>query len=364
MKARIDKLRKVLVAENIDAALLAILDANDTATAPSVRYLTGYSGSTGAVFVTRKTSTFFSDFRYTDQAKKEVKGSKVIISKKPPIESLADLKEAQVKNLRVAFEANRLTVEQRNNLQKTLPNAILIEKNGMVEELGICKDKFELESIKGAVAISDEAFERILGYMRPGLTEKEVAAELEYQMKMLGAEKQAFDSIVASGYRSAMPHGVASIKKLKKGDLVTLDFGAVVNGYCSDITRTVVLGKATAQQKKIYNLVARAQMAAIRKIKNGADSKAVDGAARKIIEKAGYGKNFGHGTGHGISLEVHAQPRLSPKESKPLKSNMVVTVEPGIYITGWGGVRIEDDVVVRPAGCTVLNKAPKNLLEL
>lgn len=364
MKARIDKLRKILASENIDAAFVAILDIDNTGVMPGVRYLTGYSGSTGGVFVTRRSSTFISDFRYTEQAQKEVKGSRVLISKKGPIETLADLKEAQIKNLKVAYEANRLTVEQRDKLQKALPDAVLIAKNGMVESLGICKDKIELANLKAAAAISDEAFKRILGILKPGLTEKEVAAELEYQMKMLGSTREAFGTIVASGYRSAMPHGEASAKKLAKGDFITFDFGALVNGYCSDITRTVVLGKATTRQKKVYSIVARAQMAAIKKIKAGVDSRAVDTVARKIIEKAGYGKNFGHGTGHGIGLEVHSQPRLSQMVSEPLKSNMVVTVEPGIYITGWGGVRIEDDVVVRPNGCTVLNKAPKNLLEL
>jgi Xaa-Pro aminopeptidase len=203
-----------------------------------------------------------------------------------------------------------------------------------------------------------------LGILKPGLVEKDIAAELEYQMKMLGATKEAFGSIVASGYRSALPHGLASNKKIKKGDFVTFDFGALYNGYCSDITRTVVIGKATMRQKKIYSVVQRAQMAGIRKVKAGVTGKEVDTAARKVIEKAGFGRNFGHGTGHGIGLEVHAAPRVSKLGTQPLKSNMVITIEPGIYVSGWGGVRIEDDVVVRPKGGLVLNKAPKKLLEL
>jgi len=363
MKARIDRIRKYLVSNNIDAAFIFYpLDSGRFL--PNVRYLTGFSGSSGAVFVTRKLSIFITDFRYKDQARKQVKGSRVVVSKLNPISTLKEIKEANVKNLRLAIEAHRLTVAQKTNLKETLPNAILIDTTDMVEDLMVCKDTAEIGFIKKAVEISDLAFERILGMLKPGLKEKDVAAELEYQMKVLGADKEAFESIVASGYRSALPHGIASDKKLKKGEFITFDFGALYNGYCSDITRTVVLGKADARQKKIYGIVARAQAAAIRKVRVGVTGKDVDAAARSIIEKAGYGKEFGHGTGHGIGLEVHAAPRVSALGTQPLGNNMVVTIEPGIYISGWGGVRIEDDVVVKPKGCLVLNKAPKKLLEL
>lgn len=363
MKARIDKLKAYLAQENLDAAFIFFpLDTGNFF--PNVRYLTGFSGSMGAVFVTRKSSTFISDFRYADQAKKQIKGSKVLILRKSPIAALADIKEANKKNIRIAIEAQLLTLHQKNQMAKLLPKAIFVETTDLVENFAICKDKSEIENIKKAVAISDEAFRRILGYIKPGLTEKEVAAELEYQMKILGASKEAFETIVASGFRSAMPHGVASNKKLKKGEFVTLDFGALYDGYCSDITRTIVLGKATARQKKIYGIVLRAQLAGIKKVKAGVGGQAVDAASRKIITKAGYGAKFGHGTGHGIGLAVHTGPRLSPLSDDILKSGMVLTIEPGIYISGWGGVRIEDDLVVRPKGSLVLNKAPKNLLEL
>lgn len=364
MKARIDRLRKFLKKNNIDAAFIAILDVENTLIIPGVRYLTGFSGSTAGIFVTPRTAIFISDFRYADQARKEVKGARVIISDRDPVSSLENLKEAKAKNVKIAIEANRLTIDQKKMLTEKLPDAILVDCPGMIENLGLHKDQAEISNIKKAVAISDEAFARILGFLRPGLAEKEVAAELEYQMKILGAEREAFRTIVASGYRSAMPHGVASEKKLKKGDLVTFDFGALYNGYCSDITRTIVLGKATSRQKKIYGIVLRAQKAAIKKVRSGIDGKVVDKAARDIIKRAGYGKNFGHGTGHGIGFEVHGGPRLSSKISQVLEINMVVTVEPGIYISGWGGVRIEDDVLVKSKGCEVLNKAPKNLLEI
>ena len=363
MKARIDKIRKYLVRQNLDA--FYVFYPLDTGRfLPNVRYLTGFSGSSGAIFVTRKTATFITDFRYIDQSKAQVKGARVVISKKNPIAAMEDIEEARAKNMRIGIEANRLTVAQKTSLASALPKAILIDTADVVEDLMICKDKSEIDNIKKATEISDIAYERILGILKPGLKEKDIAAELEYQMKMLGADKEAFESIVASGYRSALPHGIASDKKLKKGEFITFDFGALYNGYCSDITRTVVLGKASPRQKKIYEIVERAQAAAVRKVRAGVTGKQVDAAARNIIERAGYGKNFGHGTGHGIGLEVHAAPRVSMLGTQPLKSNMVITIEPGIYISGWGGVRIEDDVVVRQKGCLVLNKAPKKLLEL
>jgi Xaa-Pro aminopeptidase len=363
MKQRIDKVRRYLKAENLDAAF--IFYPLDTGTfLPNVRYLAGFSGSSGALLITRSKAYFITDFRYADQAKKEVTGCTVMVTRKPPIPSLEEIKEARVKNMRLAIEADHLTVGQKSKLKTVLPDAILVDTTDMIEDLMLCKDRVELQYIRRAVEISDTAFERILGILKPGLREMEVAAEMEYQMKMLGAAREAFPTIVASGPRSALPHGVASEKKMGKGDFVTFDFGAIFNGYCSDITRTVVLGRATARQKRIYNIVARAQKAAINKVRAGLTGKEIDAVARRIIKNAGYGKNFGHGLGHGIGLEVHAGPKVSPLGTQPLKNNMVITIEPGIYISGWGGVRIEDDVVVKPTRGQVLNRAPKNLLEL
>ena len=363
MKRRIDRLRKYLRAENLDAAFV-YYPVDSGHFLPHVRYLAGFSGSSGAVFATRTKAFFITDSRYADQSKKEVEGLTIVVSRKDPVAALEEITEAKAKNLRIAIESRRLTVAQRKTMATTLPQAILVDTIDMVEDLMLCKEPSELTCIKKAVEISDIAFDRILGILKPGLRESDVAAELEYQMRMLGADKEAFESIVASGYRSALPHGLASEKKLKKGEFITFDFGALYQGYCSDITRTIVLGKASPRQKKIYSIVARAQAAAIHKVRAGVTGKEVDGAARGVIERAGFGKNFGHGTGHGIGLEVHSGPRVSPMGTQVLKSNMVITIEPGIYISGWGGVRIEDDVVVRPKGYKVLNKAPKNLLEI
>jgi len=222
----------------------------------------------------------------------------------------------------------------------------------------------KIKAVEKAVHIVDTAFERILPVLRPGVRELDAAAELEYIMLKLGSEGTPFETICASGPRSALPHGRASSRKMKRGDFVTLDFGAQAGGYCSDITRTVVLGKASPRHRRIYDIVYRAQTAAVRQIRPGQSTRSVDDAARRIIKRAGYGKNFGHGTGHGVGLEVHQPPSLSPRVDSKLEIGMVVTIEPGVYIPGFGGVRIEDDVLVTRGGHRVLTRAPKHLIEL
>ncbi|MBU0982890.1 MAG: aminopeptidase P family protein [candidate division Zixibacteria bacterium] len=353
---RINALRAGIAAANLDGYIVTDMK--------QIRYLTGFSGSAGILVIDTKRADFFTDSRYTIQARKEVKGARVNSIKSSALTCLKDFPKLNRRNFRYGFCGEALTVTGSKHLQSTVPDSLLIPADDLVAELGWVKEPEELVSIKKAVEISDTAFERILNLVTPGVRERELAAELEYQMTMLGSEGPAFESIVASGYRSAMPHGVASDKKVRKGDFVTFDFGALVDGYCSDITRTVVVGKADAKQKKIYNIVLKAHLAGIRKIKPGVTGVAVDAACRNLIAKAGYGKYFGHGTGHGISLEVHSGPRLSPLSDNKLKPNNVVTVEPGIYITGWGGVRIEDDVLVTRTGAKPLNRAEKKLLEL
>jgi Xaa-Pro aminopeptidase len=311
-----------------------------------------------------KRSEFLTDFRYADQARKQVTGARVSIVQRDPTAALKEFSHLNVKNRKYAFSREYLTVSQKERIQQALPDTLLIAADSVLSDLGWVKETGEIANIKKAVAVSDTAFERILNIVKPGVRERELSAELEYQMAMLGSEKPAFETIVASGYRSAMPHGVASQKKLKKGEFVTFDFGATINGYVSDITRTVVLGKPTSKQKRIYDIVLRAQRAGINKVRAGVMAKAVDTAARKVIQKAGFGKNFGHGTGHGIGYFIHVGPRVSQQSEDKLLVNNVITVEPGIYISGWGGVRIEDDVVVTRIRGNVLNRAPKNLLVL
>ena len=354
---RINALKKKIRAENLDGMIITHGD--------HLRYLTGYTGSNGLLLVTRKESLFFTDFRYADQAREQVTGAKPeIVEKGDLITRLAEFERLNEVNVRYGFASQYLTVDERNRLVHALPKAIVVKADAVINDLGWVKDSAELKAIKKAVQISDTAFERILGLIEPGIRERELAAELEYQMIMLGSEKRAFETIVASGPRSAMPHGIASSKKVKKGEFITFDFGATVDGYVSDITRTVVLGKATRRQKRIYDIVLRSQKAGIRKVRAGVIGRDVDEACRKVIKKSGYGKNFGHGTGHGIGFYVHTGPSVGSKSEDKLKVNNVITIEPGIYISGWGGVRIEDDVVVTRNGGKVLNKAEKKLLEL
>lgn len=353
---RIVELRKSLRAENLDGMIVNHLD--------HVRYLCGFTGSAGLLVITPKSAEFFSDFRYKGQAAEQVTGAKVTIVQRGLLECLADYPQLDAPNRRYGYDAEYMTVATLDKLHKALPGCLFVKAEKVMAELGWIKDKDELSLIKEAVKVSDKAFDNILSMIAPGIRENELRAELEYQMMMLGSEKPAFETIVASGYRSALPHGVASEKKVKKGEFVTFDFGATIGGYVSDMTRTIVVGKATSRQKRIYDIVLRAQKAGIRKVKAGVSGKAVDAASRSIITRAGFGKKFGHGTGHGIGFFVHVGPRLSPLSSDKLVSGNVVTVEPGIYIPGWGGVRIEDDVVVTRSGGRVLNKAPKNLLEV
>ncbi len=353
---RINALRQQLKKENLDGMIVSHLD--------HIRYLVGFTGTAGLLLITTKSAHFFTDFRYAEQAAKQVKGAKVRIIKRDPITGLKEFPELNVKNAKYAFDSEHITVAQKERLHKSLPDVLLVANNTLLAELGWVKEKDEIALITKAVAISDAAFERILSMIAPGVRERELAAELEYQMAVMGSEKPAFETIVASGYRSALPHGVASEKKVKKGEFITFDFGATVGGYVSDITRTVVVGKPTSRQKKIYDIVRRAQRAGIKKVKAGIMANMVDKAAREVIRKAGFGKYFGHGTGHGIGYYVHVGPRVAPQSEDKLVVNNVITVEPGIYIPGWGGVRIEDDVVVTRTGGKVLNKAPKNLLVL
>jgi Xaa-Pro aminopeptidase len=357
MKQRIQKAQKLLTDADLDLYLVNHL--------PHVRYLCGYSGSNGLLLLSRKGAEFYTDSRYSEQIKKEVRGArKFVPASGQLIGALAESRLLKSGHPRIGIQSRYLNLEAYNRLSEALDGALLVPHDGLVEPLTTIKDSDELERIEKATRIVDTAFAEILDIMRPGMREREVAAELEYIMLALGSEGTAFDTICASGHRSALPHGVASSKKLATGDFVTLDFGALVKGYCSDITRTVVLGRASTRQRKVYDVVRRAQAAGVRRVLPGKSTRAVDKACRQIIKKAGYGPKFGHGTGHGIGLEVHQAPSLSPRTDGILKSGMVVTVEPGIYISGFGGVRIEDDVLVTRNGNRVLTRSPRRLIEL
>lgn len=356
MKIRIQKLQKKLKQENLDAFLIT--------TITNVRYLSGYSGSNGLLVITPVKSFFLTDFRYWEQAKKEAKGSKIIFGERDLFDDLPKLDVLGSRRTKLGFESDDLSCTLYRRLKALLPEALLVPTEKFVEILMTVKDQQELKIIRKAVRITDRVFSQILNFIQPGITEQDLAAEIEYMMKKNGAEGPAFDTIVASGPRSALPHGRASGKKIKKGEFVTFDMGALVDGYCADMTRTVVVGKARPRQKKLYGLVLRAQKKAVSSARAGLRCDKLDKIARDVIKRAGFGKYFGHGLGHGIGLLVHSLPRVSSKSLEVLVPGMVVTVEPGVYIPKWGGVRIEDDVLITKRGCEVLTQSPKTLLEI
>lgn len=350
MPDRISRLRGLFKPAGIDAFYV---------TNPENRYyLSGFTGSTGALLLTMGQSYLMTDFRYTAQASMECPEYQVVEVTGSYAESF--LKILREKRLsRLGVEGDHQTCNQYFNLKNICEGVEIKPLSDKIEQLRVFKDQSEVELIEKAATIADRAFEQMMQVIRPGITESEIALQLEYGMRRMGAERAAFKIIVASGVRSALPHGVASSKTIEGGDLVTLDFGAVYRGYHSDITRTVVINDLNSRQKEIYKIVLEAQNNAIAAVKAGVRASDVDHAARSIIENKGYGGYFGHSTGHGLGLSIHENPRLAAKDGTVLEPGMVVTVEPGIYIRNWGGVRIEDTVVVENNGCRILTKSPK-----
>lgn len=325
------------------------------------RYISGFTGTSGIAVITLENAWFITDFRYKDQAVTECKGFEILLH--TPEKTVYDiLNELSIK--RIAFEDEHMTVNAYNTYKSNMPNVEFMPINQLVEGLRLQKTDDEIEAIRKSASITDAAFNHILTFVKVGMVEKEVALELEMFMKKQGASALSFDIIVASGWRSSLPHGRASEKVIEAGDFVTMDFGCVYNGYCSDMTRTIVMGKANDKQKTIYSTVLKAQEAALNAIKPGISGKEADKVARDIITEEGFGEYFGHGLGHGVGLEVHEAPRLAPIGEKILEKNMVVTDEPGIYIPEFGGVRIEDLIVVTEDGCERLSTSPKHLIEI
>jgi Xaa-Pro aminopeptidase len=357
MKNRLKKLNSLLESQNLDGLLVS--------SASNVTYLSGYDGTNGLVLITANYGNFFlTDFRYHQQAKQEVKNLKLVFAQRELIQDLDRFKFLKERNYKLGFEANYVTYSAVQKLKNVLPNVLLVPTENLIESVSITKDKQEIDKIKKAVRITDHTFAYILNFIKPGIRESDLAAEIEHNFRRMGADGAAFPTIVASGYRSAMPHGRASSKKIQKGELITFDMGAIYQGYVSDMTRTIILGKATPKQRKIYDLVLEAQKKAISKAKAGISGMELDKAARDIIKRAGYGKNFGHGLGHGLGLVVHSSPAINMKSNIILKPGMVITIEPGVYVPGWGGVRIEDDVLITQKGCQILNMSPKHLIEI
>ena len=353
IKQRLAGLRKLMLEHDLDAIIVAKPESR--------RYFSGFTGSSGLLLITNQMQTLFTDFRYIEQANEQAPEYQIVRHGADMFAILADT----VKKLgvtRIGFESDFITWDTYHKLVACLTMVEL--RPVQLDSLRVIKDQSELTLLHQAIKIADAAFNHVVTIIRPGITELEIALDLEYQMRKLGSEKPAFDTIVASGYRGALPHGQASDKIIETGDFITMDFGAVYQGYHSDITRTVVAGKASEKQREIYNIVQTAQLAGVKAVAAGKTGKEIDQAARQVISDAGYGEYFGHSLGHGVGLAIHEEPRLSPANDSELAAGMVVSVEPGIYLPEWGGVRIEDLVVVSATGCTTLTASSKSLIEL
>lgn len=354
IKGRRSRLNRFFEESGLDAILI-----NDLR---NVRYLCGFSGSDGALLVMPSAVRFLCDSRYTAQAGFEVLEAEVI---ECPVrmDALTEL-AAQNGIKRLGFEAQKTTVSDHRKMSGRLTGTELVELGPAFEEIRSCKDQAEIESLKVVASLASSALSALLEYVRVGISESDIALELEIGMRRLGVDGKAFDFIVASGVRGAMPHGRASDKLIKSGEMVTIDFGAVKDGYNSDETVTVSCGEPGSREKEIHAVVREAHDLAIKAVSPGISCRELDAVARNFIAEHGYADYFGHGLGHGLGLDIHEKPTVSPRSDSVLEEGMVITIEPGIYIPGFGGVRVEDTVLVTADGCQVLTSADKRLLVL
>jgi Xaa-Pro aminopeptidase len=355
-RARQRRLEATLAASGVDAFLVTHL--------PNVRYLCGFSGSSGMIALARGKRVLFTDGRYTTQARQEAQALRVVIARGPLLEEAgAWLGRQRVR--RIAVEAQHMTLAAHGALLRALPSKTRLKPlAGVVDQQRMIKEPEEVALIRSAVRLGSSLFDRALKILRPGVTEAEVAGEIEYAARRGGAQGMAFETIVAGGRRSALPHGVASAQPITNKGFVVLDFGVILGGYCSDMTRTVHMGRASSQAREMYQVVREAQEQAVAAVRAGVKAGEVDYAARRVLQKAGLGRYFTHSTGHGLGLEIHEPPRLGKSQTEVLEPGMVVTIEPGVYVAGRGGVRIEDVVVVTAKGCEVLTPTTKELIEL
>jgi Xaa-Pro aminopeptidase len=358
-QARQEKLRDRLATTQFDALLVSHL--------PNIRYLCGFTGSSGFLLVAEAGSVFFTDVRYDTQAHAEVKSAKVVVARQAVLNAAGERIASLRGKKAIGIEADHVTVSERKRLNDLLPARLRLKNApALVERARMVKDEEELALIRSAVNLGAKLFDRALDVMRPGVKESEVAAEMEYAARRAGAEEMSFPTIIASGARSALPHGRASDQPIKAGGFVVCDFGVILAGYCSDQTRTVWVGAglkgAPQEARAAYEAVLEAQQAAIAAVRPGAKVGEVDAAARKVLRKRGLGRYFTHSTGHGVGLEIHEAPRVAAGQNDALRPGMVITIEPGVYFPGKWGVRIEDMVAVTERGCDVLTPTSKSFL--
>jgi len=361
-RLRRDKLLRALERENFDAFLVTH-QAN-------VHYLCGFTGSAGALLVAERGCVFFTDGRYAQQVREEVKAARLIVSSGPLLAAVAAgvgnaVGRASRGPVNLGFESDHMSVAARDVLKGLLPRRTRLHgASGTVEKLRAVKDPQEIECLRHAAQVGASLLDSALAAIRPGIPETSIAAELEYAARHAGAQGMSFDTIVAAGSRSALPHGRASDQPIPRRGFVVLDFGVILRSYCSDLTRTVHLGRPGRDMRAVYEAVREAQLAAIGAVRAGAKTSLVDQAARRSLGRVGLARFFTHSTGHGVGLEVHEQPRLARNAGGCLEAGMVITIEPGVYLPGKGGVRIEDMVLVTASGGEVLTTAPKELIQL
>jgi Xaa-Pro aminopeptidase len=340
------------------------LDALLVAFSPNLRYLTGFTGSNGNLLITPDRAILFTDPRYTIQAANETE-CEVRVAK-GPVSAAVSVAIGRMKLLRIGYEPARMTCDVLESLTSKLPMRASMEPvkepdTGWIEELRATKSPDEIERIRQSVETNSSAFEQAVARVKPGMKESDLAAELEYRMRRLGAEKPAFETIVAGGARSAWPHAQPTAAQLKSGDLTIVDMGAMQDGYASDMTRMLFLGAPNAKVKRTYRAVLEAQLAGIDAVRPGVKATAVDAAARNILKGHGLDAAFVHSTGHGLGLEIHEPPRIGKRSKAMLRAGMAITIEPGVYLEGFGGIRIEDTVIVTETGCEVLTPTSKEL---
>src|SRR6266850_1695430 len=358
-KGRQQRLQDSLATHRLDA-LLVTHPAN-------LRYLCGFTGSSGALLLTGTKRAFITDGRYTEQARAEVGSAQIVIARQGPLAAAAWLSAQQKKGRRtpskIGIESEHMTVAARSRLAGILPSSFrLREAPALVEQARMVKDEDEIACLRSAVMLAASLFDHALEIIRPGVRETEVAAEMEHAARKAGAEAMSFETIIASGERSSLPHGRASQAAIPCEAFVVCDFGVILSGYCSDMTRTVYVGRPAAEARGVYQAVKQAQLAAVDAVAPGISVGDVDRAARKSLQKSGLAKYFTHSTGHGVGLEIHEAPRVAAGQTEILQPGMVITIEPGVYLPGKWGVRIEDMVVVTERGCEVLTPTSKELV--
>jgi Xaa-Pro aminopeptidase len=360
MGAEHSKRRKALLAEVASRKLDCLLVTHPA----NWYYLTGFTGESGALVVSQESVTLLTDGRFTVQAKEETRGVKIELQASGLYPAVGAFLRKNSFG-RVGYDGNHLTVTQWNTLRKALGSRGRgFEANGLVERLRTRKDAQELALMRKAAILAGEVLEGVLKLVKPGVRESELGAEIEYQMKKRGASGASFETIVASGPRGALPHARPTAKKLRKNELVVLDLGAILGHYCSDMTRTVHVGRASKRVREWYRSVQEAQAAAVAAVWAGVTCGEVDAAARDVLKKNGLEQYFVHSTGHGLGLEVHEEPRVARGQTVRLEAGNVITIEPGVYVEGVGGIRIEDDVVVQAGRNEVLTRVKRDLIEL